>query len=124
MSCSRRPAPTLTVSTLPLGSSTNLPYVTDAGASCGQDFVNSNGTLDGVSIVEGHEYAETITDQTPAGGWTDSSGEETGDKCAWISPGASGAQLICPLPPDLSPCKARGLTTAAAAGAPASSATP
>ena len=69
---------------------TNMPYVTDLGTSCGQDFVNSNGTLDGVSIVEGHEYAETITDQNPAGGWTDSSGEETGDKCAWISPGASG----------------------------------
>jgi hypothetical protein len=46
---------------------TNLPYITDAGASCGQDFVNSNGTLDGVSIVEGHEYAETVTDQNPAG---------------------------------------------------------
>jgi serine protease len=69
---------------------TNLPYITDAGASCGQDFVNGNGTLDGVSIVEGHEYAETITDQNPAGGWTDSSGAENGDKCAWISPGASG----------------------------------
>ncbi len=69
---------------------TNMPYVTDAGASCGQDFVNSNGLLDGVSIVEGHEYAETITDQFPAGGWTDSSGYETGDKCAWISPGTTG----------------------------------
>ena len=69
---------------------TNLPYVTDLGTSCGQDFVNSNGTLDGVSIVEGHEYAETITDQNPAGGWTDSTGAENGDKCAWISPGASG----------------------------------
>jgi serine protease len=69
---------------------TNMPYVTDLGTSCGQDFVNSNGALDGVSIVEGHEYAETITDQNPAGGWTDSSGAETGDKCAWISPGASG----------------------------------
>jgi hypothetical protein len=69
---------------------TNLPYIPDAGASCGQDFVNSNGTLDGVSIVEGHEYTETITDQNPAGGWTDSSGEEIGDKCAWITPGTSG----------------------------------
>jgi hypothetical protein len=69
---------------------TNMPYVTDAGPSCGQNFVNSNGTLDGVSIVEGHEYAETITDQNPAGGWTDSSGYENGDKCAWISPGSSG----------------------------------
>jgi hypothetical protein len=69
---------------------TNLPYITDAGASCGEDFVNSNGTLDGVSIVEGHEYTETITDQNPAGGWTDSSGSEIGDKCAWITPGTSG----------------------------------
>ena len=72
---------------------TNLPYITDAGASCGQDFVNANGTLDGVTIVEGHEYAETITDQNPAGGWTDSSGEETGDKCAWITPGTSGGSF-------------------------------
>ena len=46
-----------------------------------------HGTLDGVTIVEGHEYAETITDQNPAGGYTDSSGEENGDKCAWITPG-------------------------------------
>jgi hypothetical protein len=72
---------------------TNLPYIPDAGASCGQDFVNSNGTLDGVSIVEGHEYAETITDQNPPGGWTDSSGAETGDKCAWITPGTSGGSF-------------------------------
>ncbi len=66
---------------------TNMPYVTDAGSSCGQNFVNSNGTLDGVTIVEGHEYAETITDQNPAGGWTDSSGAENGDKCAWVTTG-------------------------------------
>jgi Putative Ig domain len=72
---------------------TNLPYITDAGSSCGQDFVNSNGTLDGVSIVEGHEYAETITDQNPAGGWTDSSGNEAADKCAWITPGTSGGSF-------------------------------
>jgi hypothetical protein len=71
---------------------TNLPYIPDAGASCGENFVNSGsaGLLDGVSIVEGHEYTETITDQNPAGGWTDSSGEEIGDKCAWITPGTSG----------------------------------
>jgi hypothetical protein len=66
---------------------TNMPYVTDAGTSCGENFVNSGsaGTLDGVTIVGGHEYAETITDTFPAGGWTDNSGYETGDKCAWIS---------------------------------------
>ena len=53
---------------------TNLPYLPDAGTSCGQNFVNSGsaGTLDGVTIVEGHEYAETVTDQNPAGGWTNS----------------------------------------------------
>jgi serine protease len=72
---------------------TNLPYITNAGASCGQNFVNSNGPLDGVSIVEGHEYAETSTDQNPPGGWTDSSGEENGDKCAWITPGTSGGSF-------------------------------
>jgi serine protease len=72
---------------------TNLPYITDAGASCGQNFVNSSGTLDGVSIVEGHEYAETITDQNPAGGYTDSAGSENGDKCAWITPGTSGGSF-------------------------------
>ena len=72
---------------------TNMPYVSDAGASCGQNFVNSGsaGTLDGFSIVNGHEYAETITDQDPAGGWTNfRSGEENADECAWISPGSSG----------------------------------
>jgi putative Ig domain-containing protein len=70
---------------------TNLPYITDVGASCGADFVNkTTGALDGLSIVEGHEYAETITDQNPAGGWTDSGGNETGDKCAWLMPGQSG----------------------------------
>jgi Putative Ig domain len=72
---------------------TNLPYITDAGTSCGQDFVNSNGTLDGVSIVEGHEYNETITDQNPPGGWTNSSGSEVGDVCAWITPGTSGGSF-------------------------------
>jgi hypothetical protein len=69
---------------------TNSPYVPDAGSGCGQNFVNSGGTLDGVSIVEGHEYAETITDQLPVGGWSDSSGAEDGDKCAWIAPGHAG----------------------------------
>jgi serine protease len=67
---------------------TNMPYVPDAGANCGAGFVNAGNNLDGVSIVNGHEFAETVTDQFPAGGWTDSSGEETGDKCAWITPGS------------------------------------
>ncbi len=71
---------------------TNAPYVTDMGTSCGQNYVNSGsaGTLDGVTIVMGHEYAETITDQNPAGGWTDSRGSENADKCAWNGVGGTG----------------------------------
>ncbi len=71
---------------------TNAPYVTDMGTSCGQNYVNagSAGTLDGVTIVMGHEYSETITDQNPAGGWTDSTGEENADKCAWVGVGGTG----------------------------------
>ncbi len=81
---------------------TNFPYVTDAGASCGQGFVNTGnaGTLDGVSIVEGHEYAETVTDQNPAGGWTNHTGnatyngQENGDECAWISSGTGASANV------------------------------
>ncbi len=71
---------------------TNAPYVTDMGTSCGQNYVNSGsaGTLDGVTMVMGHEYAETVTDQNPAGGWTDSRGSENADKCAWNGVGGTG----------------------------------
>jgi len=71
---------------------TNLPYLTDMGSSCGQNYVNAGtaGTLDGVTIVEGHEYSETITDQNPAGGWTDIQGYENADKCAWNGVGGTG----------------------------------
>jgi hypothetical protein len=67
----------------------NQPYIPDAGGGCGMNAVNggSAGTDDGVTITVGHEYAETLTDQTPAGGWVDSSGAENGDKCAWVNSG-------------------------------------
>jgi serine protease len=73
---------------------TNMPYVPNAGASCGAGFVNAGNNLDGVSIVNGHEWAETVTDQFPAGGWTASNGEENGDLCAWISSGQGASQNI------------------------------
>jgi serine protease len=78
---------------------TNFPYITDAGATCGANFVNagSAGLLDGVTIVGGHEFAETETDQFPNGGWLDGSGAENGDKCAWISSG-QGASANVTLP--------------------------
>jgi serine protease len=72
---------------------TNLPYMTDAGASCGANF-NGLGPNAGMTIVGGHEMAETITDQFPNGGWLDSGGSEIGDKCAWISSGQGASADI------------------------------
>ena len=72
---------------------TNLPYIPDMGASCGANYVNAGtaGTLDGVSIVEGHEYAETLTDQNAGYGWYDNAtGYENGDTCAWVGTGGTG----------------------------------
>ena len=73
---------------------TNDPYLPDVGASCGAGSVNSPGTLDGISIVYGHEQGETETDPQPNTGWLDSSGAENGDKCAWTglenNPNAGG----------------------------------
>ena len=81
---------------------TNMPYVYDMGTSCGKGSVNgssSQGDLDGFSIVEGHEYAETVTDQNPAGGWTNHTGgtyngQENGDECAWISSGQGASANV------------------------------
>jgi len=69
----------------------NMPYIPDAGFSCGMNFINGsnnsfgNGYFDGFSIVAGHEYAEASTDAFPSDtlAWVDSSTAETGDKCAW-----------------------------------------
>jgi serine protease len=72
---------------------TNLPYITDAGASCGANF-NGMGPTAGITIVEGHELAETMTDQFPNGGWLDGSGAENGDKCAWISSGQGASARV------------------------------
>jgi len=67
---------------------TNLPYMPDAGTNCGAGIVTGNA-FDGFSIVEGHEYAETVTDPFPNSGWIDLadnvSGGENGDKCAWTN---------------------------------------
>jgi hypothetical protein len=75
----------------------NMPYILNAGGSCGQDFVNPapGGDVDGVTIVLGHEIAETLTDpgaeekagQMNYGGWYDYQGWENGDKCAWVGDG-------------------------------------
>lgn len=75
----------------------NMPYVLNAGGGCGQDFVNPapRGDHDGVTIVLGHEIAETVTDPgaesraglVQYGAWFDYQSWEIGDKCAWVGDG-------------------------------------
>jgi serine protease len=72
---------------------TNMPYITDAGASCGANF-NGLGPTAGITIVGGHQFAETETDIFPNGGWLDGSGAENGDKCAWLSSGQGASANI------------------------------
>jgi hypothetical protein len=72
-----------------------IPYMPDAGGSCGMNFVNStnnsygNGYFDGFSVVAGHEYSEAETDPFPNSGWLDRNGAENADKCAWSSSSAN-----------------------------------
>ncbi|HEX9038843.1 MAG TPA: hypothetical protein VF808_17810 [Ktedonobacterales bacterium] len=80
------------------------PYSPDAGANCGQNYVNSsnnsfgNGYFDGFSITGGHEWAEAETDMQPSGStiaWQGSGGgsDENGDKCAWNQNGGVSANI-------------------------------
>jgi hypothetical protein len=80
---------------------TNMPYVLDQGASCGENAINSGaaGTLDGFTIVLGHEIQETVTDPgaedpgpngTNLGAWYDNEAYEIGDKCAWVGDNLTG----------------------------------
>lgn len=75
----------------------NQPYNMDMGSSCGVNFVNSGsaGTLDGWTMTLGHEWHEMMSDQNPAGGWTNRTGgtyngQENSDECAWIAAGSTG----------------------------------
>ena len=78
---------------------TNMPYTLNAGAGCGQGFVNQPGKLDAYSIGLGHEIQETVTDPGAEdvvnnvltggtqyfGGWYDTvDANENGDKCAYV----------------------------------------
>jgi len=88
---------------------TNMPYVLNLGASCGEHAVNSGyyaGRLDGFTIVLGHEMEETVTDPgagvgqatagtSSQGAWYDYAGYENGDKCAWVgNTGVSSASTV------------------------------
>jgi hypothetical protein len=71
---------------------TSLPYMPDAGTGCGNYSVNNN-ILDGVTIIEGHEYAESATNPyisyngpSTTEGWDDNTygSGEIGDKCMGV----------------------------------------
>ncbi|MGA8535119.1 MAG: hypothetical protein WB615_13505 [Candidatus Tumulicola sp.] len=72
-----------------LVSYTNLPYQPDAGSSCGANYVSppsdETGADEGVTIVEGHEYGESVTDPNPPSGWYNNQEGEIGDICVWGS---------------------------------------
>jgi serine protease len=73
-----------------LVSYTNLPYMPDAGGNCGSGFIGApkdeSSADEGVTIVEGHEYGESVTDPNPGTGWYNFQyQEEIGDFCAWQS---------------------------------------
>jgi hypothetical protein len=67
----------------------NLPYMPDAGQNCGSGIISApsdeSATDEGVTIVEGHEYGESVTDPQPGSGWYNGQAGEIGDACAWIN---------------------------------------
>ena len=94
----------------------NQPYNIDSGSGCGVGFVNSPGTLDGWTMTLGHEWHEMMSDQNPAGGWTNHTGssydgQENSDECAWLNPGNPAARPTSPWAPAPSPSRPAGPTT-------------
>jgi hypothetical protein len=65
---------------------TNFPYQPDEGGLCGANDISpptdEQAVDEGVTIVLGHEYGESITDPVPFSGWTYQK-NEIGDVCAW-----------------------------------------
>lgn len=75
----------------------NIPYITDAGYSCGAGF-NGLGNNAGITMQVGHELVEMITNPLATGGWMDRNASEIGDKCQYIGTGSPGAVSNIQLP--------------------------
>jgi len=58
----------------------------DAGTNCGENIISppsdEGATVEGATIMAGHEYAEMYTDLAPFSGWNGQVGE-IADVCAW-----------------------------------------
>jgi serine protease len=102
---------------------TNLPFQLDAKTACGENFINlgAAGTLDGFSIVGGHEYAEAVTDPVPPSGgstWRTASAAARSPTSA-RGRARSGAlrtrRATSPCSRERSQCRACGATRQAAA---------
>jgi hypothetical protein len=69
-----------------LVSYTNLPYIPDARAACGANYItppsDETGADEGVTIVEGSEQGDSATDPDPPTGWQ-FDGAEISIVCAW-----------------------------------------
>jgi hypothetical protein len=68
---------------------TDLLYIRDAGASCGANFTSppsdETSADEGVAIVEGYEYGESVTDSNPPTGWYNKFHGEICDVTAWLN---------------------------------------
>jgi len=76
---------------------TNMPYIPDAGYTCGANYVNagSAGANDGVTVIASHEYAETLTDGYLGAGWYNTNYGEIADLCSWAPVDqAGGGNLV------------------------------
>lgn len=64
---------------------TDLPYIPDAGASCGAGYLSppkgEKSGNEGVTIIEGNEYGFSVIDPIPGTGWYGVGGE---GECAWV----------------------------------------
>jgi serine protease len=61
-----------------------LPYMPDGGYYCGNNAIKDpQGVLEGVSIIGGHELAESQTDPLGQGWFDQNYSHEIGDECAW-----------------------------------------
>lgn len=67
---------------------TNLPYLPDAGKSCGAFATTPPGDEravdEGVTIVEGVEYGDSVTDPSPGTGWYNFTYGEISDPCSGV----------------------------------------